>query len=271
MKNILLLIFLFFVNCGEIKLISYNIRYENPNEKINSWKTRESYVTSFLSDENPDFIGLQEVTYSQQRDLVKSLFNHNYIGVGRDDGLDKGEFSPVFYNKNRYKVLFQDTFWLSKTPEKVSIGWDASMKRICTYGLFENLASKKRIWVFNTHLDHVGIEAKKKSTDLILKKVNSVNKYQNPLILMGDFNLEDDSHSIKKIQSQLTDVLFGIKKSDKNYSTFNDFNTRLNTNKRIDYIFVRNLKPLKSGLVKLKTSEKNWASDHHPVFSKLKF
>ena len=82
MKNILLLIFLFFVNCGEIKLISYNIRYENPNEKINSWKTRESYVTSFLSDENPDFIGLQEVTYSQLRDLVKSLFNHNYIGVG---------------------------------------------------------------------------------------------------------------------------------------------------------------------------------------------
>ena len=271
MKNILLLFFLFFISCSELKVISYNIRYESPNEKINSWKTRENFIISFLSDKNPDFIGLQEVTNSQLRDLVKSLVNHNYVGVGREDGLTKGEFSPIFFNINRYKVLFHDTFWLSTTPEIVSRGWDASIKRICTYGLFENLVSKKRIWVFNTHFDHVGIESKKKSTDLILKKINSINKDETPLILMGDFNLKDDSYSIKKIQTQLTDVLFGIKKSDKYYSTYNNFNTRVKTYKRIDYIFIKNLKPIKARHMHIKTSSENWASDHHPVLSKLKF
>ncbi|OUV51353.1 MAG: hypothetical protein CBC76_00050 [Flavobacteriaceae bacterium TMED116] len=271
MKNTLVLIILFFINCSQVKVVSYNIRYKSSNEDINSWDNRKYYVSKFLLNESPDFIGLQEVTNSQLQDLLKSLVNYSYIGVGRDDGIDKGEFSPVFFNKKKFKVLFQDTFWLSDTPEKVSIGWDASMERICTYGLFEEIFSKKRIWFFNTHFDHIGNVARKKSMDLIIQKINKVNSEDIPLIITGDFNLEDDNFSIKKIQKQFTDVLFGIKKSDKLYSTFNNFNSRVISGKRIDYIFIKNLKNIKSTHVHLKTSSKNWASDHHPVLSELKF
>ncbi len=84
-----------------MKVVSYNIRYKSSNKDINSWENRKYYVSKFLLNENPDFIGLQEVTDSQLQDLLKSLINHSYIGVGRDDGIDKGEYSPVFFNKKK--------------------------------------------------------------------------------------------------------------------------------------------------------------------------
>ena len=118
-KKLLLIIpILFFLNINELKVISYNIRYNNSNDGINIWENRRSTIKNFIVDENPDFAGLQEVTYSQLIFLTESLKDYDYIGVGRDDGKTKGEFSPIFYNRNKYKVLSNDTFWLSSTPEK---------------------------------------------------------------------------------------------------------------------------------------------------------
>jgi len=271
MKNIFFLFpLLFFINSNELKVISYNIRYNSPNDGINIWENRKSTISKFFIDENPDFAGLQEVTHSQLSYLSQSLVNYSFIGVGRDDGKTKGEYSPVFFNNKKYKVLFNDTFWLSTTPEKVSVGWDASMERICTYGLFENILSKEKIWVFNTHFDHIGNDARKKSTDLILKMIKNVNSNNIPLILTGDFNLEEDDSSIKKLQMQLIDVLINIEKSNDYYGTYNAFNNKLISQKRIDYIFIKNLKLKKARHVHLQTPFKGWASDHHPVLSILK-
>tara|TARA_B100000929_G_scaffold276651_1_gene251446 strand:+ start:340 stop:1158 length:819 start_codon:yes stop_codon:yes gene_type:complete len=271
MKNIFFLFsLLFFFNSNELKVVSYNIRYNSPNDGINIWENRKSTVSKFFTDENPDFAGLQEVTHSQLSYLSQSLVDYSFIGVGRDDGKTKGEYSPVFFNNKKYKVLFHDTFWLSPTPEKVSVGWDASMERICTYGLFENILSKEKIWVFNTHFDHIGNDARKNSTDLILKMIKNVNSNNIPLILTGDFNLEDDDSSIKKIQKQLIDVLINIEKSNDYYGTYNGFNNKLISKKRIDYIFIKNLKLKKARHVHLQTPSKSWASDHHPVLSILK-
>ena len=271
-KKLLLIIpILFFLNINELKVISYNIRYNNSNDGINIWENRRSTIKNFIVDENPDFAGLQEVTYSQLIFLTESLKDYDYIGVGRDDGKTKGEFSPIFYNNNKYKVLSNDTFWLSSTPEKVSIGWDASMERICTYGLFENLYTKERLWVFNTHFDHIGNHAREKSTDLILKKINSIKSKDIPVILTGDFNLNDDNFSIKKIQKQLKDVLINIKKTDLNYETYNGFKNLVKSKRRIDYIFTRNFEVKEAKHVYIKTPYGGWASDHHPVLSLLKY
>ena len=271
-KKLLLIIpILFFLNINELKVISYNIRYNNSNDGINIWENRRSTIKNFIVDENPDFAGLQEVTYSQLIFLTESLKDYDYIGVGRDDGKTKGEFSPIFYNRNKYKVLSNDTFWLSSTPEKVSIGWDASMERICTYGLFENLYTKGRLWVFNTHFDHIGNHAREKSTDLILKKINSIKSKDIPVILTGDFNLNDDNFSIKKIQKQLKDVLINIKKTDLNYETYNGFKNLVKSKRRIDYIFTRNFEVKEAKHVYIKTPYGGWASDHHPVLSLLKY
>ena len=272
MKKIFLIIpLLFFFNTEELKVISYNIRYNNPNDGINIWENRRSTIAQFLINENPDFAGLQEVKYSQLTFLTESLLNYSFIGVGRDDGKTKGEYSPIFFNTKKYKVLHNKTFWLSSSPEKVSVGWDASMERICTYGLFENLKSKEKIWVFNTHLDHLGVKARKNSTDLILKMINEIKTTSVPIILTGDFNLEDNNSSIKKIQSQLTDVLLKINKSNNYYETYNGFNNIVESKKRIDYIFIKNLQVKNAKHVHLKTCFEGWASDHHPVLSILEF
>ena len=272
MKNTIFLIpLLFFLGVNELKVISYNIRYNNPNDGINVWENRKSTIANFLIDESPDFIGLQEVKHSQLLFLLESMIDYDFIGVGRDDGKTKGEYSPIFYNKNKFIVLSQNTFWLSPTPEKVSVGWDASMERICTYGLFENIKSKEKFLVFNTHFDHIGNVARKESSDLILKRIDEINKENLPVILTGDFNLEDSNPTIKNIQKYLTDVLFNIDKSNKYYGTFTGFKHSKIIEKRIDYIFVKNIKVNQSKHVHLKTSINGWASDHHPVLTTLKF
>ena len=272
MKKLFLIIpILFFLSIKELKVISYNIRYNNPNDGINIWDNRKSTITKFLIDESPDFAGLQEVTYSQLSFLKDSLVNYSFIGVGRDDGKTKGEYSPIFYNKKKYKVLSNKTFWLSSSPEKASVGWDASMERICTYGLIEDKRSNKRIWVFNTHLDHIGNDARVRSIELILDTIEKLNEEDNPIILSGDFNLEDHTKPIKELQKTFNDVQEGISKSMKSYGTFNGFKKNLTQKKRIDYIFTKKLKTQKASHELVYTPKMEWASDHHPVLAILKY
>ena len=127
----------------EIKVISYNVRYNNPNDGKDIWENRRSTIVNFIKNENPDFLGLQEVNHAQLLFLNSNLSNYSFVGVGRDDGKTKGEYSPIFYNNNLFDLIKSDTFWLSSTPDKISVGWDASMERICTYGLFKSKTIKK--------------------------------------------------------------------------------------------------------------------------------
>ena len=272
MKNIFFLFpLLFFLNSNELKVVSYNIRYNSPNDGINIWENRKSTISKFFIDENPDFAGLQEVTHSQLSYLSQSLVDYSFIGVGRDDGKTKGEYSPVFYNKKKYKVLFHDTFWLSPTPEKVSVGWDASMERICTYAVFKSKTNKKNIWVFNTHFDHIGIEAREKSADLIISVINKLTEPEDYVVLTGDFNLLDDSKPIMNLQSNFNDTNKNLEKTDKSYGTFNNFKLNFVSKSRIDYVFEKNFKLINSRHIIVKTPEGRWASDHHPILAKLKF
>ena len=177
-KALIFLIVLFISN--DIKVLSYNIRYNNPNDGKDIWDNRKESIVDFINHEDFDFAGLQEVTFSQLQYIEDKLVNYSYHGVGRDDGKQKGEFAPIFYNKNRYKLISGNTFWLSETPNTISVGWDASMERICTYALFEEKKSKRKFYVFNTHFDHIGVIARKKSAQLIIDYVNSLNENNFP-------------------------------------------------------------------------------------------
>ena len=261
----------FFLDVGDIKVISYNIRYDNPEDGVNVWENRKSTISIFLNNQKPELIGFQEVTHSQLLFLTDELSSYEFIGVGRDDGKTKGEYSPIFYNKNNFRLITENTFWLSQTPEKVSVGWDASMERICTYGLIEDKRSNKRIWVFNTHLDHIGKDARVRSIELILDTIEKLNEEDNPIILTGDFNLEDHTKPIVELQNIFNDVQEGISKSKKSYGTFNGFEKNLTQKKRIDYIFTKKLKIKKASHRLIKTPKMEWASDHHPVLAILKY
>ena len=179
------------------KIMSYNIRYDNANDGINKWDNRKAEVYNLIERYKPAIIGIQEGLHHQITYLNSSLTHYKFIGVGRADGKLKGEFNPIFYNTSIFSVIKTKTFWLSKHSDTISVGWDAALKRICTYALFENNITRERFWVFNTHFDHIGVKARELSAKLILNKIESLNKDGLPVIFMGDLNSEPTSKPIK--------------------------------------------------------------------------
>lgn len=254
-----------------LEVVSYNIRYDNSQDGENQWDIRKETLASYLLKSSPDIIGMQEVLNNQLADLSNFLKEYEYVGVGREDGKTKGEYSPIFYRKSKLKVLMSSTFWLSETPQKISVGWDAALERICTYALFIDRKSKKQFWVFNTHFDHLGEIARSESVNLILERISILNVNDYPILVTGDLNLTPETLPIKKFQSNFNDVLSDLNLNDPKYGTFNGFDITKNANRRIDYIFQKGFRVLSAEHMWIKTPKDLWASDHHPVYLKCSF
>ena len=174
----------------EINMITYNIRFDNPDDGENRWDLRKENLVQLLRSYDPDIFGIQEGLLHQVNFIDSALVDYNYLGQGRDDGKNAGEFCALFYKESAVTLLKQGFFWLSETPDIPSVGWDAALNRICVYGLFEYGKTRHRFWVFNTHLDHKGMLAREKSTEMIVTRATEMNTEQLPIILLGDFNLE---------------------------------------------------------------------------------
>ena len=247
-------------------IISYNIRYDNRWDKENLWSLRKNRLSQLLMDYDPSIFGIQEGLLNQVEWIDSTLRNYNYIGVGRDDGKGKGEFCAIYFDTTRYEVMESSTFWLSDTPNKVSVGWDAELERICTYGLFKKKMSGKMVWVFNAHFDHVGGIARKKSSELILKTIKEVNTQSLPVVLMGDFNSNPDSDPIKIFKNNLEDALeISSTRLKGPTGTFNGFDKGHPLNNRIDYIFVKGMKVISYRHIDDRLSNNRHISDHLPV------
>jgi endonuclease/exonuclease/phosphatase family metal-dependent hydrolase len=253
------------------KIITYNIKYDNPNDSLNNWDNRKMELVSLLKYYEPDLFGVQEALEHQLNYIDLNLVNYSRIGVGRDDGKQKGEFSPIYYDSNKFSLIDESTFWLSDQDDTVSIGWDASMERICTYGVFENKTSQKKIFVLNTHFDHIGEIAREESSKLILSKINDLNKNNYPVILMGDFNAEPETKPIRIFKKELID---GAELSKDGiygpYGTYTGFTKDVLAKRRLDYIFVKNLKVEKYRHIDDKMKNSNYLSDHLPVLIEFK-
>jgi endonuclease/exonuclease/phosphatase family metal-dependent hydrolase len=254
-----------------LEILSYNIRYDNPEDGKNQWKFRKETLMDYFLQNTPDVVGMQEVLHNQLNDLTSTLEDYAYVGVGREDGKTKGEYSPVFYRKSALNLLESDTFWLSETPGQISVGWDAALERICTYARFEHRQTKKQLWVFNTHFDHVGVKARAEAANLILKKIKQLNPRGLPTVITGDFNLTPETLPIQIFQAAFEDVLLELPKSDFTYGTFTGFDTENNAERRIDYIFQKGFTVKKAAQLWIKTPEGRWASDHHPVYLACSF
>lgn len=254
----------------EVDVLTYNIKYDNVNDTVNNWNDRKAPMVALLQHYNPGIIGMQEVLQQQLSYLDNQLSDYNYIGVGRDDGKEKGEYSPILYNTKKYKLLQSETFWLSETPSEISVGWDAAMERICTYGLFEELKTGEHFLVFNTHFDHIGTVAREKSAALIVAKIKEINSNKLPVVLMGDLNLNPNETPIKYLQGALADGQSITKKPFYGPTgTFSGFDhDRLLTN-RIDYVFVENFKVLEYIHIDDRMENNKHISDHLPVLANL--
>ena len=254
-------------------VLTYNIRFDNPADGINSWDSRKEWIVSQLNTYRPMVFGTQEGLRHQIDFLDGKLKTYDYVGVGRDDGMEKGEYTAIFFDVTKVKLLKNDTFWLSNTPQKPSKGWDAAIKRICTYGLFQDLKSGHRFLVFNTHFDHVGEVARLESAKLILSKMELLNPDKLPVLLMGDFNLEPHSEGIGLIVKELKDVYdVTPQETGEIQGTFNGFDTQKLVTRRIDYIFfgVSELEALNCKIIN-ESIEGRYPSDHFPVYAEFEF
>lgn len=257
---------------------TYNIRYNNPNDEKegNAWAQRCPQLCDFINFEQPEIFGTQEVLVDQLHDLMKGLDGYGYIGVGRDDGKEKGEYAAIFYKKNQLSLLDSGNFWLSPTPERASLGWDAACIRICTWGKFQDKVSGKQFYFFNTHMDHVGTVARRESARLILKRINQLSKGL-PTILTGDFNVDqtDEIYQIFSNSGVLRDCYTNALQRMTPTGTWNDFMQDSRSNSRIDHIFVSSdfkvpHYAIFTNSYWLGKSRRN-ISDHYPVMVKLIF
>ena len=257
---------------------TYNIRHNNPNDEKegNAWAQRCPQLCDFINFEQPEIFGTQEVLVDQLHDLMKGLDSYGYIGVGRDDGKEKGEYAAIFYKKNQLSLLDSGNFWLSPTPERASLGWDAACIRICTWGKFQDKVSGKQFYFFNTHMDHVGTVARRESARLILKRINQLSKGL-PTILTGDFNVDqtDEIYQIFSNSGVLRDCYTKALQRMTPTGTWNDFMQDSRSNSRIDHIFVSSdfkvpHYAIFTNSYWLGKSRRN-ISDHYPVMVKLIF
>ena len=260
-----------------LHVMTFNLRYNNPGDSLNSWPYRKDMAASQVQFFDVNILGVQEALHDQMLDMQQRLPQYAYVGVGRDDGKTKGEFSAIFYDTARLQKLKGETFWLSQTPGVAgSKGWDAALPRIVTWCEFEDKLNHKKFFAFNTHFDHRGKVARAESARLLLQKVKEIAG-SSPVIVTGDFNATDDDEPIQIITDAANaDHLTDTKSVTKlphfgPDGTFNGFRSKEITEKAIDHIFIKNTLTV----VKHGTISESWngrfSSDHFPVLAKINF
>ena len=227
----------------ELTVATYNIRNANRGdaERGNGWERRGPWVCRLIEFHGFDIFGSQEVLDGQLHDMLAQLPDYDYIGVGRDDGKTQGEYAPIFYKKERFRLLDDGHFWLSEITDRPNKGWDAALPRICTWGHFLDLQTKRRFWFFNLHMDHIGKKARVESAYLVQDKMKELGKGKElPAILTGDFNVDQTHQSYDAFVSKGV-LCDSYEKCDFRYATngtFNDFDPDSFTESRIDHVFV---------------------------------
>jgi len=255
-----------------VELITYNIRMNTSGDGEHAWPYRKADVAALLRFHRADIFGVQEALPGQMDDLEAAFPDFTYEGVGRDDGKREGEFSAVFFNHTRFRKLAGGTFWLSETPGECSFGWDAACRRVCSWVHLAEKQSGRDFFVFNTHFDHRGEEARKESASLILKKIAEISEGKAPVVLCGDFNLPPSSEPIALIRETLHDAYEVSRVAPyASVATFHGFTYDDPPGARIDYVFVSDdVEVLRYGAL-TDSRDRSFFSDHLPVLVTLQF
>ena len=252
----LIIVASFQLSAQQMLVGSYNIRYKNANDSINGekWTKRCQVICDQVNFMAPEIFGTQEVLYVQLQDMKNALDGYDFIGIGRDDGQHGGEHEAIFYKTDKLQLLDHGDFWLSETPDKPGLGWDAVCIRICTWGKFAVKAQKEQrhglfnrrkkepqqvFYFFNLHMDHVGVVARREAAKLVVAKVREIAQGA-PVFITGDFNVDqnDEIYTIFTKSGLLKDSYDAARIRFAENGTFNAFKTNYFTTSRIDHVFV---------------------------------
>lgn len=282
MKSLLLSLVLLLMSASTlastVTVMSYNIRCGScePVDNINHWKKRKYFVAHLISSHNPDVIGLQEAELFQIEDLVEMLDDYSWIGVGRDDGKDKGETTAILFRTARFSLRGQQTLWLSPTPMQPSRGWDAAYRRTLSIAKLLDARSKQSFYVFNTHLDNEGEMARQEGSKLLLNELAKIDSTV-PLVVTGDFNFTSDSIGYGLMSQALADAeKISAAPAEGGRKTFNGFSENggadngagdKEADHRIDFVFVKKSMKVHSHKVDTTTYKNLFPSDHYPIIT----
>lgn len=256
---------------AQLKAMSYNIRCgscEAPTNP-NSWDKRKFLLAHLIHSHNPDIIGLQEAEVDQVEDLVTMLKHYSWIGVGREDGKNKGETTAILFRQGRFSLQAQQNLWLSQTPQRASLGWDATFKRTLSIAKLLDNQSKQTLYVFNAHFDNVGELARQESAKLLLQQAAAIEE-NSPLVVTGDFNFVAGSSGYDIMTSTLADAgTISTLPTMGGNKTYNGFGENTETDNKIDFIFVRKGINVLRHEVDTTKYNNSYASDHYPVIALL--
>lgn len=249
-----------------MKIMSFNVLCAGHNGR--KWKNRVDRVVEAIKANDPDSFGVQEAHIGWMRALGKNLPEYDFVGVGRDDGKEKGEFSAVFYKKDKFTPGESGNFWLSETPEKPGKGWDAACIRICSYVMLTDKESGKKFCHFNTHLDHVGLVAMQKGAELVAKKANEICT-DCPAVFTGDFNVTPDSAPCKAVKDGGFVDARDVAPVTDFENTYHAFCGEFGEGSVIDYCFVKGNIRVNKFIVDRNKYLGDVPSDHYPVIAEI--
>ena len=268
-----------------LRVMSFNIRYGTANDGENRWENRRRMVFEVIGNQRSDVVGLQEALRFQIDQIIEAVPAYAMVGVGRDDGETKGEYSAILYRTDRFKVGESGTFWLSDTPQVPgSITWGNACTRICTWARFIENKSGRAFYLFNTHLDHVSQPSRQKSAALLAQRIHS-RKHAEPFVLTGDFNVGEDNPVVTYLKGKtapgradereaknpvpVVDTFRVLHSEATAVGTFNGFKGNREGDK-IDYVFTPpGVKVLSADILRDNVAGR-YPSDHFPVTAQLR-
>ncbi|MBW6489785.1 MAG: endonuclease/exonuclease/phosphatase family protein [Lentimicrobium sp.] len=260
---------------SRIKIMTWNIRLDTPDDGLNQWKFRKENLCSEINVQSPTVLGVQEAMHNQMKDMRRKLKGYRSLGVARDDGKKSGEYSAIFYKCSQLKPLQSGTFWLSETPDiKGSQGWDAACNRVVTWAKFRERQTGKQFFVFNTHFDHKGDTARVLSAKLIIDKAASMTG-KLPVILTGDMNVTEKHRAYRILTWAENEVVLsdtrkraGTQVSGPEFS-YIGFDPEFHPTELIDFIFATwDIRVISSHIFDFRQNLP-WLSDHLPVIAEL--
>ncbi len=260
-----------FAAAGTLDVMSYNIRCGSCEaaDSPDNWKLRKYLVAHIIKTHNPDVIGLQEAEIFQLEDLAEMLDDYSWIGLGREDGKGKGETTGILFRHARFTLQGQQTMWLSLTPQKVSLGWDAHYRRTLTIAKLMDSVTKKNFFVFNTHFDNEGELARQESAKFLLAEVAKIDPAL-PLAVTGDFNFKTGTEAYNIITTTLADAeKSSATPAAGGNKTYNAFGEDKDPNHKIDFIFVRKEAAVVSHKIDATIYNNRYPSDHFPIIVRM--
>ncbi len=255
------------VNSQDLKIISYNLKISG--DGLRAVEKRMPYIVDTINAHTPDSFGVQEADKNWVEGLAAQLTDYAHVEKYRDDGIEKGESSAIFYLKDKYNLIDSGHFWLSRTPDVPSKDWDAGHYRITTYVILQDKTTGFVYAHFNTHLDNASAVARAESVAVITTKIAEIAP-DIPVVLTGDFNFPEGSDNYNNVLScGLKDTKYMAAEYD-DHATYHGYHVVMPEVEPIDFVFVNGYcSSVKSSKIESDFVHHILASDHFPLIVEL--